>query len=86
MCFYTSVVSVFETLQGISLGYKRRRRYILSAILSALEFILLYLFGVFCILTMLFILCGIYIIFPGGDDCDEKINGDGPERIQKMEM
>lgn len=58
----------------------------MSAIPSGVEFILLYLFGVFCILTVLFILCGIYICFPGGDDCDEKINGVSQERVQKMEM
>lgn len=58
----------------------------MSAILSVLGFILLYLFGVFCILTVLFILCGIYICFPGGENYgDEEIVDGSPEILQKME-
>ena len=58
----------------------------MSALLSALGFILLYLFGVFCILVVVFTLCGIYICFPGGENYgDEEIVDGSPERVQKME-
>lgn len=54
--------------------------------MSTLEFILLYIFGLFCIFTMLFVIGMIYMCFPGGGKCGEKINGEVQERVQKMEM
>lgn len=54
--------------------------------MSALEYILLHIFGVFCIWIVLFGVGMIYIVFPGGGKCDEKINGEIQERVQKMEM